>query len=112
MHVLEGFHRGRPHILIATDVAARGLDIQNVSHIFNYDIPKNFDDYTHRVGRTARLGKSGKAISLLCSRDHPAFRTIVRYVDIEKKMPENFRPVRFQGPRQEHRSRGRYPRRY
>lgn len=99
--VLEGFHRGRPHILIATDVAARGLDIKNVSHIFNFDIPKSALDYTHRIGRTARFGKSGKAISLLCSEDHSLFRNIVKHFSIEKGSPEEFkpRPVRFERPR-------------
>lgn len=84
MNVLEGFHRGRPHILVATDVAARGLDIKNVSHVFNYDIPKTVDDYTHRVGRTARFGKSGKSICLLAPEDHNAFRNIIRRIEIEK----------------------------
>lgn len=83
-HILEGFHRGRPHILVATDVAARGLDIKNVSHIFNFDVPKSSDDYTHRIGRTARLGKTGKAITLLSKEDHGAFRKIIRNIEIEK----------------------------
>jgi len=93
MRVLEGFHRGRPHVLVATDVAARGLDIKNVSHIFNYDIPKTVDDYTHRIGRTARFGKSGKTISLLSRQDHPSFKNIIRRIDIEKVVAGNdFRP--------------------
>ncbi len=90
MHVLEGFHRGRPHILVATDVAARGLDIKNVSHIFNYDLPNDAENYTHRIGRTARIGKEGKVISLLCSRDHDAFRRIIRVHDIEKIYESSF----------------------
>ena len=91
-NVLEGFHRGRPHILVATDVAARGLDIKNVSHIFNFDIPKTADEYTHRIGRTARIGKEGKAISLLSNHDHEAFRKIFSHFDIEKLKPEGFTP--------------------
>ncbi|MBI4174403.1 MAG: DEAD/DEAH box helicase, partial [Candidatus Aenigmarchaeota archaeon] len=83
-NVLEGFHRGRPHILVATDVAARGLDIKNVSHIFNFDIPKTADEYTHRIGRTARIGKEGKAISLLSAHDHEPFRKIFGRFEIEK----------------------------
>lgn len=114
MHVLEGFHRGRPHILVATDVAARGLDIQDVSHIFNFDIPKTADDYTHRVGRTARFGKTGKAISLLSSHDHLAFRGIIRQIEIEKGHLEGVKrihtqPMRDHRRNEEHR---RYPRRY
>ncbi len=93
MRVLEGFHRGRPHILVATDVAARGLDIKNVSHIFNYDIPKTAEEYTHRIGRTARFGKTGETMSLLSKQDHEHFRKIVQYIDIEKKhLPDDFRP--------------------
>lgn len=110
MHVLEGFHRGRPHILVATDVAARGLDIQNVSHIFNFDIPKTADEYTHRVGRTARLGKTGKALSLLSSHDHQAFRTIMRSIDIEKGHLEGVKRINTQ-PMRDHR-RNEEPRRY
>lgn len=100
-NILAGFHRGRPHILVATDVAARGLDIKNVSHVFNYDIPKTADDYVHRTGRTARFGKSGKAVSLLSKEDHPFFRSIIRYIEIEKGTLEGFKPV----PVQAHRDR-------
>jgi len=82
-NLMEGFHRGRPHVLVATDVAARGLDIKDISHIFNYDVPKTVDDYTHRIGRTARIGKEGKAITLLSREDHESFRKIVRYLEIE-----------------------------
>ncbi len=113
MRVLEGFHRGRPHILVATDVAARGLDIKNVSHIFNYDIPKTAEDYTHRVGRTARFGKTGQTVSLLGKQDHAAFRKIVQYIDVEKKqLPEDFRPrpIYFRRERSERRFDG--PRRF
>ncbi len=93
MRVLEGFHRGKPHILVATDVAARGLDIKNVSHIYNYDIPKTVEDYTHRIGRTARFGKTGETISLLSKQDHDPFRKIVQYIDIERiTLPEDFEP--------------------
>ncbi len=90
--ILAGFHRGRPHILVATDVAARGLDIKNVSHVFNYDIPKDGEYYTHRTGRTARFGKAGKAISLLSREDHQLFRRITEKIRIEKAVAENFRP--------------------
>jgi len=93
MRVLEGFHRGRPHILVATDVAARGLDIKNVSHIINYDTPKTVEGFTHRIGRTARFGKTGKTISLLGKQDHEHFRKIIRYIDIKKvNIPKDFVP--------------------
>jgi ATP-dependent RNA helicase DeaD len=102
--VMHGFHRGRPHILVATDVAARGLDIKNVTHIFNYDVPKTPEDYTHRTGRTARVGKSGKAITLLSRDDHEFFRKIIRHFEIEKgRLTFEPKPVRFQ---REHRGYG------
>lgn len=74
--VLGDFHDKHTHVLICTDVAARGLDIKGVSHVYNYDIPKTADEYTHRIGRTARAGKNGIAISLLSSRDYQAFQQI------------------------------------
>ena len=89
-NLLEGFHKGRPHVLVATDVAARGLDIKDVSHIFNYDVPQNSDDYTHRIGRTARIGREGKAITLVSKNDHETFRRIVRYVNITCLEEKNF----------------------
>lgn len=60
---LDDFKRGRMDVLIATSVAARGLDIKNVSHVINYDLPKSIDDYVHRIGRTGRVGNKGRATS-------------------------------------------------
>lgn len=93
-NIMEGFHRGRPHILVATDVAARGLDIKNVSHIFNFDLPQDADAYTHRIGRTARIGKEGKALSLLSQKDHEGFRKILQYHKIGKGK-EQFEKLEF-----------------
>ncbi len=113
LNILEGFHRGKPHILVATDVAARGLDIKNVSHVFNYDIPRTVEDYTHRIGRTARFGKSGKTISLVSREDHEPFRKIVRYTNVERiEKPKDFQPRKmfyrreFRGGRSSGRSSG------
>ncbi|HRK25223.1 MAG TPA: DEAD/DEAH box helicase, partial [Beijerinckiaceae bacterium] len=69
MKALDGFRNGDVTLLIASDVAARGLDIPDVSHVFNYDLPSHAEDYVHRIGRTGRAGKSGTAISLVTSRD-------------------------------------------
>lgn len=66
IQLLERFRSGELPILVATDVAARGLHIPDVSHIFNYDLPQDAEDYVHRVGRTARAGASGDAISFAC----------------------------------------------
>ncbi len=64
--LLKAFTDGRCHILIATDVAARGLHIPDVSHVFNFDLPQDAEDYVHRIGRTARAGASGDAVSFAC----------------------------------------------
>jgi len=61
---MEGFKRGTHRILVATDIAARGIDVDNIEVVINYDLPSTPDDYVHRIGRTARAGRSGKAISL------------------------------------------------
>ncbi len=66
IHLLTAFQQGELPILVATDVAARGLHIPDVSHIFNYDLPEDAEDYVHRVGRTARAGASGDAVSFAC----------------------------------------------
>ena len=66
--LLKQFHDGKINILVATDVAARGLHIPDVSHVYNYDLPQDAEDYVHRTGRTARAGKSGHAISFICEK--------------------------------------------
>ena len=63
---LDGFRSGQYKFLVATDVAARGLDIEGVSHVINFDIPPTADDYLHRVGRTARASAEGDAITFVC----------------------------------------------
>jgi len=68
LRILEEFTKGQLDILVATDVAARGLHIPKVSHVFNYDLPDDCEDYVHRIGRTGRAGESGKAISFACER--------------------------------------------
>ncbi len=73
---LERFKADEINILVASDVAARGLDIKGVSHIFNYDVPWHPDDYVHRIGRTGRAGKTGSAITLVTSADAEAIANI------------------------------------
>lgn len=65
-------------VLVCTDIAARGLDIPGISHVYNYDISKTSTEYIHRIGRTARAGKEGIAISILCSRDYENFSAVTR----------------------------------
>lgn len=71
------FHSKNVYVLVCTDVAARGLDIKDVSHVYNYDIPKDSNDYIHRIGRTARAGKEGKVINVLTRRDWDSFRRVI-----------------------------------
>ena len=73
---LNEFHDKRFKVLVCTDVAARGLDIKGVSHVYNYDLPKTSEEYIHRIGRTARAGEEGEAISLICNRDYDNFNNI------------------------------------
>ena len=83
--VIQDFHSKKIKVLVATDVAGRGLDIKNVSHIFNYNIPKCPEDYINRIGRTARIGETGKAISLLSNNDHDCFRRLINIYGPEIK---------------------------
>jgi ATP-dependent RNA helicase RhlE len=66
---LDGFRSGSFKILVATDIAARGIDVQSISHVINYDMPETTDDYTHRIGRTGRINKNGDAYSFITSKD-------------------------------------------
>ena len=80
---MEDFRLGKIQILVASDLAARGLDIQGVTHIFNLDIPENSKDYLHRVGRTGRMGKSGLAISIAVERELELIKTYEKDFNIE-----------------------------
>jgi superfamily II DNA/RNA helicase len=81
MAALDRFRQGEAELLIASDVAARGLDIPDVSHIFNFDVPHHPDDYVHRIGRTGRAGKSGTAITIVApGNDHKAVAAIERLI--------------------------------
>lgn len=76
--LLEEFNKSTAGVLICTDVAARGLDIKGVTHVYNYDVPKDSKDYIHRIGRTARAGENGKAITILASRDYENFGSLMK----------------------------------
>ena len=76
MNVLQAFKDGKIDLLVASDVAARGLDIPAVSHIFNYDVPVNAEDYVHRIGRTGRAGLSGEAFTIVTPSDRKGFEAI------------------------------------
>ena len=85
---LDSLKNERTDVLVATDVAARGLDIKNVSHIYNYDVPKTSTEYIHRIGRTARAGEHGVARTLLTRPDHDNFRRVQSDDEIDIKQEE------------------------
>ena len=85
---MSRFREGVADLLIATDVAARGLDIEHVSHVINYDIPESPDVYVHRIGRTGRAGREGTAITLVQPREHRLLKAI------EKVVKQHIEPAR------------------
>jgi ATP-dependent RNA helicase RhlB len=88
LRVLDDFRDGTLPILVATDVASRGLHIEGVSHVINYDLPQDAEDYVHRIGRTARVGAEGKAITLACEDYVYSIDAIQRFVGYE--LPTEF----------------------
>ena len=88
-HALAEFKSGRRPILVATDVASRGLDISGVTHVFNFDLPGNVDDYVHRIGRTGRVGNTGIAVSFVCDNDRSIARELSELLaEAEQEVPE------------------------
>lgn len=75
--IMDEFSAGKVDVLVASDVAARGLDVKNVNLVINYDLPKTSHEYVHRIGRTARAGSTGKVVSLLTPEDHDNFRRVL-----------------------------------
>mmetsp|Transcript_29269 Transcript_29269/g.56804 ORF Transcript_29269/g.56804 Transcript_29269/m.56804 type:complete len:484 (-) Transcript_29269:2013-3464(-) len=88
---LEGFRNGDLRFLVASDVAARGLDVPSVSHVFNFDVPSHAEDYVHRIGRTGRAGRDGKAIMICVPRDERNFEDIEKL--IQKEIPRIDNPL-------------------
>ncbi len=104
--VMEKFHSAKVTILVCTDVAARGLDIKNVSHVYNYDVPPTSTEYIHRIGRTARAGKEGMALTLVSQKDYQNFRRVMEDDELHivpLEMPKieqvyvNFQDIRDKG---------------
>ncbi|MBS3065320.1 MAG: DEAD/DEAH box helicase [DPANN group archaeon] len=94
--IMDLVKSGEVNVLVATDVAARGIDIKTVTHVFNYDVPKTSKDYVHRIGRTARAGETGKAITLLCPEDHENFRHVLADSDIDVAEQQDFQRLQFE----------------
>ena len=84
---IDGFRAGTFRILVATDIAARGLDITNIEHVINYDLPQVPEDYVHRIGRTARNGREGRALCLLTPEDTAQWRVITRLIGKPRENP-------------------------
>jgi ATP-dependent RNA helicase RhlE len=91
---LEDFKRLKTNVLVATDIAARGIDIDELPHVVNYELPNVPEDYVHRIGRTGRAGASGEATSLVCIDEHKLLRDIERVLkrEIEKRVLPGFEP--------------------
>ena len=89
---LEKFRNGELKLLVASDVAARGLDVPSVSHVFNFDVPSHSEDYVHRIGRTGRAGRDGKAIMICEPRDEKNFDGIEKLIAREIPRIEDPRP--------------------
>ncbi len=94
MRALQGFKSGRVRILVATDVAARGLDIERLPHVVNYELPHVPEDYVHRIGRTARAGHTGQAVSLVCVDEHKLLADIEKLLQMQicKKTVPGYEP--------------------
>jgi ATP-dependent RNA helicase RhlE len=99
---LDGFRSGKFNILVATDIAARGIDVSQISHVINFDIPDTPEAYTHRIGRTGRAAKTGDAFTLITGEDESMVRTIERRLGktIERRRLEGFDYDK--GPEQQH----------
>ncbi len=84
--VMYRFKTGQVDILVATDIVARGIDIDDIQLVINYDVPHDEEDYVHRIGRTARAGRDGRAVTLVSEKDQPLFAAIERF--LEKEVPK------------------------
>ena len=93
--VMKKFRTGKIDVLVATDVAARGIDIDDITHVINYDIPQDHESYVHRIGRTGRAGRKGIAISLVEAHDYLLLQKIGRYVDepLKARVIDGLRPT-------------------
>jgi superfamily II DNA/RNA helicase len=114
MKTLDAFLDGTLHLLVASDVAARGLDIPAVSHVFNFDVPSHPEDYVHRIGRTGRAGRLGKALTISVPSDEKYLKAIESLIKTEiprGDLPEGFEPDTREGkpdrPREERKGRER-----
>jgi len=92
---LDGFRSGKYEVMVATDIASRGIDISTITHVINYDVPQHPDDYVHRIGRTGRARTEGDAFTLMTAEEAPDVTAIERFIgqEIERKKLDNFKYV-------------------
>ncbi len=92
---LEGFRSGKYEVMVATDIASRGIDISTITHVINYDVPQHPDDYVHRIGRTGRAQAEGDAFTLMTAEEGPDVSAIERFIgqEIPRKKLDNFKYV-------------------
>jgi ATP-dependent RNA helicase RhlE len=92
---LTKFKSGDIRVLIATDIAARGIDIEQLPHVINFELPETTDDFTHRVGRTGRAGNQGHAITLICAKEHKQISEIEKelILNIPRNILEGYEPT-------------------
>jgi ATP-dependent RNA helicase RhlE len=116
LQALNGFKSGRYRVLVATDIAARGIDVTNIELVINFDLPENSDDYVHRIGRTARAGSTGKAISFACPEQRSELESIEKLIKLRlpilplpklKNSPQQTTPHTFSDPPKSDSSSGR-----
>jgi ATP-dependent RNA helicase RhlE len=107
LKALKDFKSGAVRVLVATDIAARGIDVDGISHVVNYDFPMHVEDYVHRIGRTGRANAIGDAISFVTPEDHGELRALERFIGrgIVRKRAEGF-DYHAAGPAQTESSRG------
>jgi ATP-dependent RNA helicase RhlE len=113
LRALKDFKSGAVRVLVATDIAARGIDVDGISHVVNYDFPMHSEDYVHRIGRTGRAHAIGDAISFITPEDHGPLRSLERFIGrgIVRKKAEGFDYSQAAPPRDEQRRGGRVPQR-
>jgi len=106
---LQGFKNGRYRVLVATDIAARGIDVDNIALVINYDVPEYAEDYVHRIGRTGRAGKEGRAITFIMPSQSDKLRKIERLIEdklSETNLPSGLPEAQYEAPKAQRSRRG------
>merc|ERR1711918_57761 len=92
--ILTAFRRGRTRVLIATDLLARGIDVQQVSLVLNFDLPRQPENYLHRIGRSGRFGRKGVAINFISRQDIKALESLEEFFNVSIiELPENIKDI-------------------